>query len=119
MKDQVKHPLSCRLIKCMVLIAPFLRDILFFRENRMSATASTPKKILNVPSSMFELVGPVIGKKMLSYKCLLGCIPVKSISSAQNSRGNLKRNAKVTIKFLDVFSIIIKNVIFILAKTLK
>jgi hypothetical protein len=24
MKDQVKHPLSCRLIKCMVLIAPFL-----------------------------------------------------------------------------------------------
>jgi hypothetical protein len=68
----------------------------------MSATASTPKKILNVPSSTFELVGPVIGKKMLSYKCL-GCIPVKSISSAQNSRGNLKRHVKVTIKFLHVF----------------
>ncbi len=32
---------------------------------------------------------------MLLFKCLLGYIPAKTISSEHNSRGNLKRHVKV------------------------
>ena len=44
---------------------------------------------------MFEFQGPVTGKNMVQFKCLLGCIPPKTISSATNSRGNLKGHVKV------------------------
>nr|CAH0111136.1 unnamed protein product [Daphnia galeata] len=63
------------------------------------------KKPVAVPSTMFEYIGPVPGREMSHFKCLLGCSPAfntngtpKYISCSNLSRFNIRRHVKLKHK---------------------
>ncbi|XP_046463154.1 uncharacterized protein LOC124209262 isoform X2 [Daphnia pulex] len=81
-------------LKVPVVIHPSHYDTL--------ADTVSNKKPVVVPSTMFEYIGPVTGKDMSHFKCLLGCLPSyntngspKYISCSNYSRFNIRRHVKL------------------------